>query len=843
MTRLTNPEIRLFKYFFRLTGVELLLVGVWTLFIAMSQGFGTTRFLAIGAMTVGFASLFAPTLLSRQSVSIFSILRGRVGKFSALAIPVLLSIFLFWTKPNIASLKIIGPLLACVWLIGIQVLFFFQSPKEQRPEKYAFNFRALIATLLVYGILLVPSRVASILDGLPWNTPLEFFTATLLLPLAFLFRWKFLSQKRVTLLFALLLAAKIALSFFLPQSGLGIHIYTSEETRSSGTWERTYASYLNPSYSQVMQLPYQTFYHLPVEYINSHGYDRDTFWLAFKLNGAINLNEDERLVFIIQGANDRRLEMRNLETEEILNVPTFKSTDDLNTASFESIPYVRSAEFNGELIFTSYGNARVEPLILRSNGAVESALPNFRLDPSSLDFSVDGFQSLLNLLQIALLGTLVFSLLDGTYRLYGSGTLDTLDIYLALTGIGLYYIAAVANRPSVSMLILICAIILTLVKWFDLSLRSRLYSGIGYLFSIGIPILLVFIALDLPFAQSVVQIPQYQDAMEYQWLARNIYVGGDLFLQQTPPWSYKVLYPYIIGFIHILFGQSMSAQLFLNVWCALLSVILMAKIATFFGVKKNLAFLTASSFLLLLLLPISFIYYFRFGLIEPLAILTLLATCYYAIHNNSPALFAFGILTGMLRLNFGGSIFTALTFMSTDRFTGSFKKAWNTLLVWCWNNWIKMIAYLATIPAPALLITFLYSRFIPTYTLSPELNRQNSIITVIESLMIVIIGGDAEYLSTKFLDDPVGGLLITVPIVTSLLIALISLFHRKGMFARLDLRLSLFLLSNLPVYAILKPIAYFPRYSWSFLPPALIVLTLMLQFWFLRDNKLEQNPE
>lgn len=66
---------------------------------------------------------------------------------------------------------------------------------------------------------------------------------------------------------------------------------------------------------------------------------------------------------------------------------------------------------------------------------------------------------------------------------------------------------------------------------------------------------------------------------------------------------------------------------------------------------------------------------------------------------------------------------------------------------------------------------------------------------------------------------------------------MISLAYRKGVFVKIDLRLNLFLLSMPPVYVVLKPIGYFPRYSWSFLPPALILLALVLQFAFLRDNR------
>ena len=156
----------------------------------------------------------------------------------------------------------------------------------------------------------------------------------------------------------------------------------------------------------------------------------------------------------------------------------------------------------------------------------------------------------------------------------------------------------------------------------------------------------------------------------------------------------------------------------------------MVKIAQFFGVKPYLAYLTSAMFFILLALPISFVYYFRFGLIEPLAILTLLAAGYFAIRQKVVALFFWGVLTGMLRLNFGGSIFVVITFLGHE-FKGSFIDAWKNLLAWCRTYWLRLTAYLIAIPLHALIITYLYSRDITTYTLSPDLNSQTSIFTIL----------------------------------------------------------------------------------------------------------------
>ena len=731
-----------------------------------------------------------------------------------------------------------GALLTCIWLIGIEVLFFFQTPREEKPQQVTTSRFVLFSILFAYGILLIPSRVPSLLDGFPWNTPLEFITATLILPLAFFFGRNILSQKAVTLLLVLLLVAKLTLSFFLPQSGLGVHVYFSEEYLTSNTWVRTYA--LNPSYSEVAQIPYRSFLEFPIESINTHGFDRNLFWMTMKFDGFISLNEDERLVIILQGAEQRQIELVDLVTGESVEVATAKSVDDLDADTFSDLPYVGNAELKGSLLFKNYGNGRFEPVILNSDGSIRSAYSQIWLTKSALDFPISIFQFIQTLIVVLFLGCVILSLWDGLSVSYRFGVTDTLDIYLILTGWVLHYIVNVADKPTIHLLLLPIIFTLVLVKLLDFTLRSRIYSTKGYLFSLGLPILLMFFALDMPNLQSVVVIPQYQDAMEYQMLARNIYVGGDPFLLHSPPWAYKLLFPYIACLLYVYFGQSFSAQFFLNVWSVVLSVILMIELAIYFGLSKQNAFFAANLFFVLTLLPVSFTYFYRFGLIEPLAIMTLLLGAYFAKEGKFGAMFITGMMTGMLRLNFAGAIFTSITFLA-PAFVGGFAPAWGPFINWLRVSWKRLLAFLVAIPFPSLFIAFVYRQFHPTYTLTHEMNDQTSIWSVLTSLTSVILGGDEEFLSNQIQRNPQDIILITLPILLGLLLALISLTYRKGVFTRLDLRLSLFLLSMLPVYAVLKPIGYFPRYSWSFLPPALILLGLVLQLTVLRDNKAFQD--
>lgn len=828
--------------FLYLVGFELGIAGGWTFVFALSQHLRTVSLLALAATGIGIICLVLPIFWKDRVAVIASSLDGNLGQLGALAVPILISIFFFLRSPGIETLKVIGAVPIAVWLIGVEALFFFRHPHQNTDERRTSFRAAIIPLILGYCILLIPSRISSLLDGFPWNTPLEFITATMLLPFAFFFGGRFLSKKAVTLLLALLLVAKILLAFFFPQAGLGVRAYTSQEKFDSGQWQRSYETFLTPFYTQVTQTPYRSFREFPVEWINFHQFEKDSFWLALKLDGYISLQPDERLVFVIQGAQGKDINLLDLATQNSTSAIIVNSSSDLNAKMFDEIPYAPKIEITGSLTFPKYGQFRFEPLLLSADGSTRSASSEIWLTQDGLDFPAVPFQHVLDGIAILLLVTIMIGIMDGLISLYQAGRINLVDVYLAVTGFILFYFTDAADKPSINLPFLLIVIVLVSIKLLDLILHGMAYSRIGYFVAIGIPILLMFLALDTGQLRSVVILPPYQDAMEYQMLARNIYVARDAFLLQTPPWSYKVLFPYVIGFLHILFGQSMSAQLFLNAWSAVLITILMADLAIYFGLSGKNAHIASSAFLVLLLLPVSFIYYFRFGLIEPVAITCLLAAGYFAKERKFWAMFITGVVTGMLRLNFGGAIFTVVTFFSTS-IVGGWKEAWTSFLKWCQSYWKRLLVYLVAIPAPALLITFFYSRFIPTYTLSPDMNQQTSIATVIQSLMIVIIGGDAEFLQLRLKSDPIGVALITLPIVIGLLIALTSLIVRKGIGSRIDLRLSLFLLSMLPVYAVLKPIAYFPRYSWSFLPPAIVLIALAIQYAFSKDKLVESKLE
>ncbi|MBK9207096.1 MAG: hypothetical protein IPL71_01800 [Anaerolineales bacterium] len=80
-------------------------------------------------------------------------------------------------------------------------------------------------------------------------------------------------------------------------------------------------------------------------------------------------------------------------------------------------------------------------------------------------------------------------------------------------------------------------------------------------------------------------------------------------------------------------------------------------------------------------------------------------------------------------------------------------------------------------------------------------------------------------LREKFAESPLDVLLISTPLLIGFMLVLASVFLRVGIFKKLDLRLGLLALSLLPAYIVVRPAAYFPRFSLPLLSLDLIVIS------------------
>jgi len=843
-----NPVFR-FRLFIHLASAELLLSGTLTAFLAASQGLASTLAISALAALAGLLGLFVPALLKRKSdleKSVMDILMGMIGRSFPFAVILLLSAFFLVVAPAANVAIVLSPLLVCAWLIGLEILLLFgefQADENNRnvsPFVRNEKIFGIISVLLAYGFLLLPSHIPAWFDGFPWDSPVEFIFAAFILPLTFIAGWRTFTKRFFIYTFTGLFLVKLISLSLLPQAGLGIYAFTSEEAVSAHQWDRSYYTYATPDYTQVINRPYYGLREFPIEWTNNRfGFDKDQFWLKLELSGYINLQQDERLVFIAQGANQIQAELLDVGTQKIIPLVFVERIEDVDRKLYASIPESHAVKIQGTLLFDAFGQMRLEPLLLYSDGSTKSPFESARVWTSleGANYSVNqanAFGFILNALGLFFASLIFAGLFAGIHILWRNGKISLVDLYLASSGLPLFFVTLVIHKQYMNVLALSIILAFYIVKLIDQSLYRRYFSGKVFLFSIGIVLLFLFLALDANDLHTVTNFPPLQDGLEYQTFAHNIFVNLDVFLVNTPPRAYKVLFPYLVGILHILFGHSAAAQLFLNTWCAVLSGALIIELMKEIRLTAKASLGVSVFYLSLLFLPSLYIFYFRFGLIEPFSTLFLLLTYYFAIKHQRVRMFLLGIFAVLLRLDYLGITFTAIL-LTAEPMTGTLKSAWMQFFDWLKISWKLLTAYLAALCLPGLLIILGYFLFVPDYMLNARDTDQTSLASFFEGLLRVIAGGTLKDLREKFTEAPADVLLIPIPLLIGFSLVLASVFLRTGVFKKLDLRLGLLALSLLPAYIVVRPAAYFPRFSLPLLPLDLIMISLLLhQLWLQR---------
>ena len=833
--------------FFRLISFELLVAGTLSALVAARQKYESVLAISVFIILTGMVFFLSAGIVRNKPViegGIKSFILSRHGRYFLFAPVVLLSAFLLAFEPGEKLMIALAPVLLCLWLVGLECIWFFPTngSLNSAPQTTRRNWLSIFSLLLVYGFLLTPAHIPSLLDGVLWDQKFEFVAAALLIPLAFIINWRFFSNHRVIVVVAALLLLKLLVASFIPQSGLGIRVFKDTDSYATGAWEESYPTWLNPSYTTVMQSPYYSMRELPVEWVNDHfGFNFREFWMALELNGTIHIPDDGRFVLLARGAAETRLEIFDLDSHKQTSPIIVNDLNKLGEDAYRQLPEVKNFAIQGIILFERFGEARLEPALLYPDGTTRSIFENAgvwlsgedTLTPSRTGF----FRVLLNVLGLFLMGVISFGFLSGLADLFERNQLSPADIYLTLTSLSAYYIAGLIPRPQLPIFLTSLLVIILLVKTADHIFSPSETSFKSYLVSAGIPFLTTLMILDISSLKAMTPFPAGQDGLEYQTFARHIYVYGDTYLTQIPPRAYKVLFPYLAGLLHSFFGQSSSAQFFLNSWCALLSSALTFQLARSLKLPSKFALPISVLLLLILCFPASFIFYYRFGLIEPVAVLCLFTTLYFASAEKTMRMFTFGILTVLFRLDYIGLTFAAVL-LTAPAMTGTVRQVWAQLLTWIIEEWKLITAYFVSLCMFPLAIILGYFLLVPNYMLNAVDTRQNSLQTVLESLLRVIFGDTPIGLLSRIVESPLDTLLIAIPLVCGFFIALTAIFFREGHFSKLDFRWALLLPSILPPYIAVRPTGYFPRFSFSILPLDLVMIGLLIYF---SSSKTSQN--
>ncbi|HSV86629.1 MAG TPA: hypothetical protein VLH85_08635, partial [Levilinea sp.] len=346
-------------------------------------------------------------------------------------------------------------------------------------------------------------------------------------------------------------------------------------------------------------------------------------------------------------------------------------------------------------------------------------------------------------------------------------------------------------------------------------------AGMQWLYAAGAAVLILFLALDMHRLQEIVVFPQGQDSLAYQNYARMIFVQGDILLQTASPHAYKILYPYLVGLLHLLFGQSPAAEFFLSAWCAVVMGMILVRLLASQKTPAWLSFSGGALLVGLLSLPSFFTFFFRFGLIEPSATACLLAVLWFAQRKQVAAMTAFGLFTVLLRLDYLGAALAAAA-LSASPAVGTMRAAWAQIWAFIRQNWKWIIPYAALLTGIPAIIILYYSVSRSNYVLHAGDTVQTSASSILEGLLRIVIGGSFEELALRLQHNPLDAIVITLVLVPGVFLALAALIYRRNWMSQVDMRWGIVISGLLSIYIFVKPTGYSPRFSTPLLPLAIL---------------------
>ncbi|MCX6079372.1 MAG: hypothetical protein NTW32_07540 [Chloroflexi bacterium] len=748
-------------------------------------------------------------------------------------------------------------LLLCLLVICLEFILFFSGVHElkNRPVPGTDNNQkrlAAVGCVLVYVFLLVPSRLYSSLDGIPLENPLEFILAVLIIPLLVGINWLFFSNRRVLIIIAVILGLKLLVAVIIPESGLNVRLYENPQNLAAGKWDKNYASILHPTVTQIMKSPYENTRQFPFSLLTQSTLDNilgNFPPIGVTLQGRGVLEKGEKILFLAEGLQKGEAHITDNNDGRIYPLLVLDHVDSMDEIVFPDIPAISDFQISGTFVFHNTYRYTLIPVLVRQDGTqldlfqsnrVWTTKSSVHLSSQAL-FIAKWLVFCVNLFMITLLGV---GLSQGIIKLYQKNRITITGLFIFSSSSMLFLIPKILGKAfkvttpykvlSLEVIILTLPIItFILLAGVAVLLEHKFnpakfeYPEIKYLFSVGFIILITFMVLNIQLLGETTVFSQNDDPFEYQNFARNIFVNNDLLLLSSPPRAYKVLFPYIVGALHFIFGQSSAAQMYINAWCCVLSGIVLIKLLIKAGCRPILAYWAAWIFTVIIFGSFSFLY-FQFGLIEPLATLFLLLVFWFAQNRQPGWLVVAAVVTTLLHLEYVGPAIAALL-LYYNPFVGTVDTVWKNVFDWFGQHWRRSVLYAFVVILPSLSVIAFYFFMTPNYMLNARDTRQSSIYSVIEGWQRIVSGGNLEELYSSFTLFPLLMILTTSVLISGTLIGLFAGVFRPRFLQNLDLRWSIILLSFFSVYIFVRPTGYSPRFSTPLLPIAIIILITIIE--------------
>jgi hypothetical protein len=425
--------------------------------------------------------------------------------------------------------------------------------------------------------LALPSGVEALFDGLPLSRKPEVWVAAAILPFLLILGRKFLRLKAAAWILAALAALKLGLFLLCPASGWEMRVYASPQAKEQGAWEQTYASILRPGVSQILDKPLSKGREFPIEWMNRLQ-DRNNLWLGVELTGFMRLPQNAGLALMASGCRAAKAWVtdRHGHKRKIPLVPDMAAAATL-------IPEILPQGRGKVSVYLEYqkGNWTLLPIMLLPGKIVRPVFKQGILwrSPSCLhtpDWSLSLMGLLSQVMDYGFLGWLGAWCLWCAAALWRSKILNIPIMILSLAAVilprlmHLWVSSPDKLAPLAWGVFGAGGLLAGLLIW-----RRRDWpSGDGslaqaVLLVLGPGVLSYFLELWSGQLASMSFYSLGDDWLTYQNFAREIFVNGDWAHLSRPVFHLQPLYRYMVGILHLVFGQSPLAQNLLDVWAML----------------------------------------------------------------------------------------------------------------------------------------------------------------------------------------------------------------------------------------------------------------------------------
>jgi hypothetical protein len=687
----------------------------------------------------------------------------------------------------------------------------------------------LLSLLCLGGVLMLPSGVASALNGLPWMKPGEALIVCAALPLLLLLDRTWLRFRPAVFFIAVLLCLKLVLALYAPQAGWCLRIHSGPESARNGIAERTWEGIWRSGCSAILAKPYVDARDFPAEWLNrlDKKERRETTPHVFVAGYAV-VPRGWGLAVAAGGMRGGLLRAHD-ESGRLLEVPLVKEPSQANSLNPAELPS-GLLSVSGRLAYGPLGgsNWALIPLLVGPKGQVVPASGRGVLwrDRAGADLNPDWLKRLAFMAKAVVWGLglwLLGWLFSALIRLSQKRVLNSSVLWAMLAGFLIWWLLPrVGHDPLfVPHGAAFAALGVLTVLGFRKNAVQPASQGLAALLVIG-PLLLIHFGSQ--WAAEAGRFSLYtvgDDWLTYQRHAYDIVLGQDYLMAKRQPILYEQpLYRYVVAFLHVFFGQSAMAQNLLDVWSAIGATGLCAVLTHRLGGKAAWGFLAAWLYVNYELGD-RFLLHIGLGLQEHTAMLFMLLAAWGALRarENIAWMWLAGAMAALgfwLRMDHLG-VLAGLGLLVIAESCGGFLAAWGGLIKKAWAARKCLCIYWGLLVAAVFLIILRNWLVGGEWVLLHPANKaflHHALRDNFLSLLYVLDG------SAK------GSLISARVLWPGTLVGLAALLIRVGPLSGYPLALGLSLAGLLAPYLYVQPSAYFPRWSVHLLPLACVSLAL-----------------